>query len=241
VSNFGGFWYNLFMNKFKEIIYNRPKVRSIMVLGIYIFLMIVAAFVFSKYVDKESLQEIVKNTGQFGLIIFFLIEIVYVTFTPLLNTFILIISGFIFGGHVGFVINFLSTSIGLFLIIFLVNRYGRPLLQKMVSPRFYRNFDKITQRIGPITLLVVYVLPFTPDDELTYIVAAGPIGLKRFILPILLGTIAKAAYSYIGDLGAEGVTIAAYVRVIMLIVGLIIVGLQEYIIKRRKVELVDEK
>jgi len=225
------------MNKFKKIIYNRSKLKSIIILSIYIVLMIAAAFVFSKYVDKESLQEIVKNTGQFGLVIFFLIEIVYVTFTPLLNTFILIISGFIFGGHIGFVINFLSTTIGLFLIIFLVNRYGRPLLQRMVLPRFYRRFDKITQKIGPITLLIVYVLPFTPDDELTYIVAAGPIGIKRFIFPILLGTIAKAAYSYIGDLGARGVTIAAYTRVIMLIVGLIIVGLQEYVIKRRKIEL----
>ena len=83
-----------------------------------------------------------------------------------------------------------------------------------------------------MTLLIVYVLPFTPDDELTYIVAAGPMAFKRFILPVLLGTLAKAAYSYIGDLGTRGITIAAYFRIALLIVGIIVVGLQEYFVKK---------
>jgi len=160
--------------------------------------------------------------------------VIYVTLTPLFNTFILIASGYIFGGNLGFIINFLATTLGLFLIILLVKRYGRPLLKRVVSPRFYNRFDQITQKVGPITLLVVYVLPFTPDDELTYIVAAGPIGIKRFIIPILIGSLAKAAYSYIGDLGAEGIIFAFYARLILLLIGLVLVGAQEYLIKRSR-------
>ena len=148
--------------------------------------MIVSAIIFTKYVDRESLQEIVKGSGNFGILVYFLIEIVYVTFTPLLNTFILIGSGYIFGGHLGFIINFLATSIGLFLIVLLVKKYGRPLLKKVVSQKYYNRFDKITQKVGPITLLICYVLPFTPDDELTYIVAAGPIKFRRFILKFII-------------------------------------------------------
>jgi len=98
---------------------------------------------------------------------------------------------------------------------------------------FYNRFDQLTQKIGPITLLIVYVLPFTPDDELTYIVAAGPIGIERFILPVLLGTMAKAAYSYIGDMGAKGIAIAAYARLIILALGLVAVGTQEYIFLKK--------
>ena len=121
------------------------------------------------------------------------------------------------------------------MIVFLVKKYGRPLLQRILSPHFYDRFDQLTQKVGPITLLICYVLPFTPDDELTYIVSAGPIGIKRFILPILLGTLAKAAYSYIGDMGTRGIAIATYARLIMLLVGLIVVGIQEYIFRRRLV------
>ncbi len=210
----------------------RPKLKSILIISIYVVLMITAAVIFTKYINRESLQAIVKNSGQWGIAFYFLIEVVYVTLTPLFNTFILIASGYIFGGHLGFVINFFATSIGLFFIVILVKKYGRSLLQKVVPPNFYNRFDKITQRIGPITLLIVYVLPFTPDDELTYIAAAGPIAIKRFILPIIFGTMAKAAYSYIGDMGAKGIAIAGYSRLGLLIIGLITVGIQEYIVKK---------
>ena len=108
------------------------------------------------------------------------------------------------------------------------------MLKRLVSERFYNKFDHIVQKVGPITLLIVYVLPLTPDDELTYIIAAGPIGIKRFILPIILGTLAKAAYSYIGDKGTEGILIATYARIILLIIGVVMIGTQEYILLRIK-------
>ena len=221
------------MSNIIRLIYNNPRLKSTLIIGAYIIIMIVIALFFNKYVNRDGLQDVIKTTGQLGVIVYFFIEVIYVTLTPLLNTFVLIASGYIFGGHIGFVVNFLSTSVGLFLIIFLVKRYGRPLLQKVVSPGFYKCFDQITQKVGPITLLVVYVLPFTPDDELTYLVAAWPIGFKRFILPILFGTIAKSAYSYIGDQGVSGIPIAGYFRIVMFVVGLLVVGLQEYVIKKR--------
>ncbi|MBT7754741.1 MAG: TVP38/TMEM64 family protein [Candidatus Magasanikbacteria bacterium] len=196
--------------------------------------MVIAAILFHKFVDRDSLQMITENSGYLGLVIYFLIEVVYVTFTPLLNSAILIISGYLFGGHTGFIINFTATTFGLFLIVFLVKKYGRPMLKRLVSERFYNKFDHIVQKVGPITLLIVYVLPLTPDDELTYIIAAGPIGIKRFILPIILGTLAKAAYSYIGDKGTEGILIATYARIILLIIGVVMIGTQEYILLRIK-------
>ena len=196
------------MDKIKQLIVNKTRLRSVVSIGIYIVLMIVAAVIFTKYVDRESLQTIVQSSGGFGIGIYFLIEVVYVTLTPLFNTAILIASGYIFGGHLGFIINFFATSLGLLLIVLLVRKFGRPLLQRIISQDFYNRFDQLTQKAGPITLLIVYVLPFTPDDELTYIVAAGPIKFKRFILPIIFGTLAKSAYSYIGAMGAKGIVIA---------------------------------
>ncbi len=216
----------------EEIIKDQIKLKSVLVTLAYIFLMVVAAVLFSAYVDENNLRTIVTGTGLLGPVIFFLLETVYVTFTPLLNTAIYITSGYLFGASGGFVINFLSTVCGLFLIVFLVKRFGRPLLRKFVSKSFFDKFDIITQKVGPLLLLVVYVLPFTPDDELTYILAAGPISMKRFILPILLGTLAKSALSYVGANGTAGLAIAGYARLTMLVVGLIVVGIQEYIYKK---------
>src|SRR4030067_551979 len=107
------------MNQISETNPNYIKFKSILLLGVYIVLMIVAAVVFNRYVDKDTLQVVVEKAGHMGILVYALVEVIYVTFTPLLNTFILIVSGFIFGGHVGFIINFLSTIVGLFLIVFL--------------------------------------------------------------------------------------------------------------------------
>lgn len=224
---------NLYEGRFFKMNLKNEKLRSRVIISLYVIFMIILALIFTIYVDKENLQKLVQNTGVWGIILYFLIGVIYVSFTPLFNTFLLVFSGYLFGGNLGFIVNFLSTTVGLFLIIFLVKLYGRPLLKKMISKKFYNRFDKITQKIGPIMLLIVYVLPFTPDDELTYIVAAGPIPIKRFVLPILFGTIAKAAYSYIGDSGFDGVLVATYFRIILLVVGVIVVGIQEYFVKRR--------
>lgn len=213
--------------------FNQKKIKSLLPLILYGLLMFIAAFLIKKYVNREILQEIVSSSGNLGIFVYYLIEVVYITFTPFLNTFILIVSGYIFGSFLGFIVNFLAATTSLFLIVFLVKKYGRPLLKKLVSESFYKNFDKITQKVGPILLLVAYVIPFSPDDELTYIVAAGPLGFKRFILPVLLGSIGKASYSYIGDLGGPGIITATYFRISVLIIGLILVGLQEYILKKK--------
>ena len=213
--------------------FNQKKIKNLLPLILYGLLMFIAAFLIKKYVNREILQEVVSSSGNLGIFVYYLIEVVYITFTPFLNTFILIVSGYIFGSFLGFIVNFLAATTSLFLIVFLVKKYGRPLLKKLVSESFYKNFDKITQKVGPILLLVAYVIPFSPDDELTYIVAAGPLGFKRFILPVLLGSIGKASYSYIGDLGGPGIITATYFRISVLIIGLILVGLQEYILKKK--------
>lgn len=208
------------------------KFGSILTLAFFLIVMIITGYSLSIFENRDNLQTLISNSGSLGIIIYIIIQILYVTFTPLLNTGILISSGFLFGGHLGFLINFIATSLGLILIILLVKRFGRPLLEKLVSQKYLNKFDYLTEKIGPLTLLIVYILPFTPDDELTYIIAAGPNKIWRFILPLIIGTLAKSAYSYIGDLGNPGLTIALYARGAGLVVGLSVVGAQEYLVSR---------
>lgn len=217
----------------KELFKDLTKTKSLLVLLMYVLIIVLVAVFFKKYLDQETLQLLVQRSGQWGVFTYLFLEILYIVFTPFLNTFILIVSGYLFGGLLGALINFIAAISSLLLIVFLVKKYGRPLLKKLVSENFYRHFDKIVAKVGPMLLLVAYVVPFSPDDELTYIVAAGPLGFKRFILPVVLGSIGKASYSYIGDLGGEGVIIAAYTRVSVLVVGLILIFIQEYILKKK--------
>jgi len=55
----------------QEIIKDQIKLKSMLVTLAYVFLMIVAAVLFSKYVDEDNLRTIVAGAGLFGLVIFF--------------------------------------------------------------------------------------------------------------------------------------------------------------------------
>jgi len=211
---------------FKDYISSR---QAWLILGIYIAVMIALAFIVTQYIDRSTLHTIVDRSGAWGIGVFLIIEYLYVIFVPIYNTAIHIASGYIFGGQLGWIFNFVATTAGLFTIILLVKSYGRLLLEKVVSNKFIKSYDSVISKIGIIALFIMYVLPLFPDDEITYLLAVGgKIQFWRFIIPVVLGNVAKTAVSYIGDEGLSGFTIAIEARVIILVVGLIIIGAQEY-------------
>ncbi|MFA5031231.1 MAG: VTT domain-containing protein [Patescibacteria group bacterium] len=219
----------------KQIVKDSASRKAVLYILLYIAVVIIAGFFLKQYVDREQLRALTESTGIWGILVFGCIEYLYVIFVPI-NTTIHLISGYLFGGDLGWVLNFITTTAGLFTIIFLVKRYGRPLLEKIVSQKFLEQFDNISAKIGPFTLFVLYVLPMFPDDEITYLVAAANIKFKRFILPVIFGNITKAAISYVGDEGSSGLDLALGSRIVILIIGGIIIGIQEYIVQRKKLK-----
>ncbi len=217
-------------NKVKAFLKNHISSRQAwLFLGIYIAIMIALAFIVTQYTDRDVLRTTVDRLGSVGALAFLIIEYLYVVFVPIYNTAIHVASGYIFGGQLGWILNIIATTAGLFTIIVLVRSYGRLLLDKVVSKGILKYYDSIVSKIGVVTLFIIYVLPLFPDDEITYLLAAGKrIQFWRFIIPVVLGNIAKTSTSYVGDEGVGGISMTIGTRVVVLVVGLIIIGIQEY-------------
>lgn len=207
--------------------------RAWFILILYVTVLTAIGVVLHLYVDREELRQLVQQNGSLGIWLFLLIEYLYIFFVPIYNTPIHLAAGYIFGGSTGWLLNFVTTTAALFTIIALVKYFGRPfLLTHMVSESKLQKYDKLTLRIGPVALFVAYVLPLFPDDEITYMLAAGErVQIWRFILPVTLGNITKAAVSYIGDEGSQGVPMAIGSRVVVLLIGLVLIGVQEYLVR----------
>lgn len=213
---------------------NNPRqvYKAILFVVTYLLLMGAALIAANKYLDQDTLQKIVSGTGSIGILIYSVISYIWVILVPGYNTPIHVVSGYIFGSELGWLVNFISTTAGLLTIIWLVKRFGRPLLEKFVNPNALSSYDSIINRIGPIVLFIMYVLPGFPDDEVTYLLSASPkVKFSRFILPVILGTVAKTSVSYIGSMGFAGISYNITIRLVMLIIGLGIVGTQEYYLK----------
>lgn len=198
----------------------KAKIKSILILLAYASLMWLAWYFLASYVaDKEIIRNIISRFGLLSPLIFIFLQFVGVVFLPIYNMPIHLAGGFIFGPYQGWLLNYISTVLSLFFIVWLVKRFGRSLAERLIPQKTLQKYDNFSERVGGLGLFLVYVLPFFPDDELTYLAAASSIPKKQIIVAILLGTIPKAAFSFIGDNPTKGVIPFVIIRVVVAILG----------------------
>ena len=188
----------------------------------YILLMFIAWYYVSNYfLDKEQIKKFVSQFGFASPIMFLVIQIIYVIIVPIYNTPIHLAGGYIFGSYIGFILNYVSTTIGLFIIILLSKKYGRKIILALVNKQTLEKYDKLIadKKLTPYFLFVIYVLPFFPDDEVTYLIALSNLKFKSYIPAILLGNIPKAAVSFLGSNLISGILPTIIIRGGILLIG----------------------
>lgn len=201
---------------------NLARILKLIALCGYILLMFLAWYYVSVHLfDQDKIRAFFSNFGFFSAIMFVIIQILYVIIVPIYNTPIHLAGGYIFGPYLGFFLNYVATTIGLFIIVFLSRRYGRKIISSLVSKKTIEKYDKLisSNRLTPYFLFVMYVLPFFPDDEITYIIALSDLKFRNYIPAILLGNIPKAAVSFLGSNAVAGIFPTIIVRVIVLLIG----------------------
>lgn len=168
---------------------------ALYIIGIILIWQLIA----SVLVDKEAVRVVVSEGGVLAPILFILIQIVQNIVAPIAHYPVLIAGGFIFATVKGFLFNWIGTAIGTILVILFARRFGRPLVQKMVSRKFIRKYDRIVKKMSPFGLFMLYFLPGFPDDEISYLVGLSDMPTRDIIIATILGKTGGATLSFIGD------------------------------------------
>ncbi len=196
------------------------KVVSVLLIALYIALVLVAWYYVSTFlVDKVAVRDLVSGYGIFAPLVFMLIQIGQNIIAPIAHYPILLAGGFIFGPIMGLFYNWIGTSIGTILIILLTRKYGKPIVNKMVSQKFIEKYDHIIQKLSPFGLFLIYALPVFPDDEISYLIGVSAMPFKSIAFAILLGKIPGSALSFMGEEVVKGLSPTAIIQVLVLIVG----------------------
>ncbi len=200
----------------------KSKLIGIVCVVSYILLMLVMWYYISSFlVDKEAVRAIVDSYGIFAPIIFILIQIFQNIVAPIAHYPILIAGGFIFGVVKGFLLNWIGTTIGTILVILLAKKYGRPLVEKMISKRFIDKYDGLIKKLSPFGLFIIYFLPGFPDDEISYLIGLSNMPMRNIIIAIILGKTGGATLSYMGNNPINGAFPMIVVNAIILVIGVI--------------------
>ena len=118
--------------------------------------------------------------------------------------------GFLFGTFWGGLLSWISVLVSAALCFGLARRWGRPLVERVVSPRALRRADALFLRHGVFAVLLARLLPFTAFDLLSFAAGLTPMRLLPFLVATAIGmTPATFLMAWAGDLGRE---LAARVR-----------------------------
>lgn len=208
------------------------KYKSYIVLSIIlIFLIYMAYQYYNKYFyifkDPDKIKYMIMSYGKYSIIAFFVLQIVQVVAFFIPGEFVQVAGGYIYGTFEGSIISLIGITTGSIIVYSISHFYGRPLINKLVSKKDMKFFEKILN-IGDINFIVflLYLIPGIPKDVLGYICGISNITFKNFILYSTLGRIPGIFISaYFGakiDSGNKYILISiAVVMTLLFILGVL--------------------
>ncbi|MDP6907114.1 MAG: VTT domain-containing protein [Candidatus Thalassarchaeaceae archaeon] len=163
-----------------------------------IFIAICLACAVLLFKNHNAVMELVDRAGSWGIIAFILgLSLAVVLLMP--TPFIKIFAGAIFPFHWAVIINFAGSMIGgIFAFLF-----GRWLFRDAISAAVASDpkMRNIEYAIGEESMrisILVRLSPILPDEWLNYILGAGPVTLRTFVISNCSSMVFCLAYAYYG-------------------------------------------
>lgn len=211
------------MNK----IHNNRK--SLLFIGICFFIMgLICLLVYqplmSIFKDRQLLRQQLQSLGIFGQMILTCIMSIQVILAFLPGEIIEVMSGFIYGPILGMILCLLGSAIGSLVIYIFIKRWGIKYMQhfinikKIEELKFLQNQDNLN-----ILLFIIFFIPGTPKDVLTYFIPLTDIKLSTFLF---ITTIARIPSIITSTIGGHAIGIENYLfsMIIFIVTGIISLG-----------------
>ncbi len=152
--------------------------------------------------DLARIREHLRGFGPWAPIVAFVLIQVQAVLAPLPSFPVIYATGFLFGAFWGGLLSWVSVLVSAALCFGLARRWGRPLVERVASPRALRRADALFLRHGVFAVLLARLLPLTAFDLLSYAAGLTPMRLLPFLVATAIGmTPATFLMAWAGDLG----------------------------------------
>jgi uncharacterized membrane protein YdjX (TVP38/TMEM64 family) len=127
--------------------------------------------------DREQLEAWLAAPRTMGALLLIGLNALQVIVAPLPGALLGWISGYWFGPWWGSLFTWIGVSLGNGLTMAFARILGRPLLLAGLPAHRLERMDRLLQRYGLSLVLIVFLLPLTPDDVLAWAVGLSPLPL----------------------------------------------------------------
>ena len=132
--------------------------------------------------NQRKFTEFINSLGVFGVLAMLFIQILQIIVAIIPGEPIELLMGLMYGTWCGLFLTLLGILLGTTAVFFLVKRFGEPFAAKFVDTK---SFDKMKFLNDPTRrdtlIFVLFLIPGTPKDVLTYFVPFTNIKFSRFL------------------------------------------------------------
>ena len=162
--------------------WDRKRIRSLIVI-LVVATALAGGFVALRLTGKldmfssaEALQAWVDGFGAAAPLLFFVVQVVQVIVSPVPGAATTLVGAMLFGFWPAFALSTAAILTGSLLAFGLARAFGRPLVVRLVGPKITERYLGAMTSRARIALLLMFLLPFFPDDVLSLV--AGLTGLS---------------------------------------------------------------
>lgn len=137
--------------------------------------------------DPSSLRAWLLRQGAYAPWAIVLLQVVQVVVAPIPGQAVGLAAGYLFGAGPGTLLSLAGTVLGSLLAFALARRLGRPLVERLVPTEWLSRLDAVAHKRGLFFLLLVYLLPFVPDDMACFAAGLTPIPIPALMVVAVLG------------------------------------------------------
>ncbi len=141
---------------------------------------------FEFFVSKEKIQQYVSSFGALAPLAFFLLQFFQVIVSPIPGNITTLAGGLLFGFLPAFLISTAAVFLGSIAAFGLGKLFGRPLVEKIAGKEVVDKYMSTVSSRQRIVLIMMFLMPFFPDDILCLIAGLSAMRFTSFSLLVIL-------------------------------------------------------
>jgi uncharacterized membrane protein YdjX (TVP38/TMEM64 family) len=137
--------------------------------------------------DQERISTWVQDLGLWGPLAVALLEMSQALVAPIPGTAIEAASGFLYGPWWGTLYAMIGLVIGAFLAFLLARRFGRPLVERLISRSALARLDDLAAQGGDLFFFLLWLFPLVPDDLVCLAAGLTEMSARRYLVLMSIG------------------------------------------------------
>ena len=135
--------------------------------------------------SPDAMRAWVAGFGAAGPAVFFAAQVGQVIVSPIPGSVTTLVGGMMFGFWPAFGLSTAAVLVGSLLAFGLARAFGRPLVVRLVGPRLTERYLGAMTSRARIALLLMFLLPFFPDDVLSLVAGLTGISWLFFLAAVI--------------------------------------------------------